>query len=190
MNSAYFLLKGLGPPLRIAVTGNNKNVNNTNLVSEVILIMFTEKEPTSLLEAITRISSFSYEPLILKYPYFEEYLKKYKDPKAELTLWMTAAGAGYALVTKETYVGEHDEIINSIEEVDGLSNLVEDIAKKFHSFKGNEKERGLVLPIWIISNLKNEKPTKEDIDGPGIDMAKLLDSCIRDYEVKQLNKNL
>ncbi len=152
--------------------------------------MVTEKEPTTLLEAITRISAFSYEPLILKYPYFEKYLKKHKDPKAELTLWMTAAGAGYALVTKETYVGEHDEIINSIEEVEGLSNLVEDIAKKLHNFKDNENERALVLPIWIISHLKNEKPTKEDINGPGIDMAELLDSCIRDYEVKQLNKNL
>lgn len=56
--------------------------------------MVKEKEPTSLLEAITRISAFSYEPLILKYPFFEEYLKKHKDPKAELTLWMTAAGIG------------------------------------------------------------------------------------------------
>ena len=148
--------------------------------------MVTEKEPTSLLEAITRISALSYEPLVLKYPYFEEYLKKHKDPKAELTLWMTAAGAGYALVTKETYAGEHDELINSIITVEGLKNLVEDIAKKFHDFKDNEEERGLVLPIWVISHLKNEKPTKEDINGPGIDIAKLLDSCIRDYEAKQL----
>lgn len=152
--------------------------------------MVTEKEPTSLLEAITRISALSYEPLVLKYPYFEEYLRKHKDPKAELTLWMTAAGMGYALVTKETYVGERDEIINSIVAVEGLNNLVEDIAKKLHNFKDNEKERGLMLPIWIISHLKNEKPTKEDINGPGIDMAELLDSCIRDYEAKQLNKNL
>ena len=152
--------------------------------------MVTEKEPKSLLEAVTRISAFSYESLILKYPYFAEYLKKHKDPKAELTLWMTAAGAGYALVTKESYVGEHDEIINSIKEIERLGNLVEDIAKKISDLKDNEENRTFILPIWIISHLKNEKPTMEDINGPGIDIAKLLDSCIRDYEAKQLNKNL
>lgn len=152
--------------------------------------MATENEPTSLLEAIARISTFSYEPLILKYPYFEQYLKKHKDPKAEFTIWMTAAGAGYALVTKELYVGEHDEIINSVEKVEGLGSLVEDIAKQLHNLKDNEQKRALMLPVWIISHLKNEKPTEEDINGPGIDMAKLLDSCIRDYEEKQLKKNL
>jgi hypothetical protein len=152
--------------------------------------MATKYEPKSLLEAIARISTFSYEPLILKYPYFEQYLKKYKDPKAEFTLWMTAAGAGYALVTKESYVDEHDEIINSVEEVEGLGSLVEDIAKQLHNLKDNEQKRALMLPVWIISHLKNEKPTEEDINGPGIDMAKLLDSCIRDYEEKQLKKNL
>jgi len=145
----------------------------------------SEKEPTSLLEAITRISTFSYEPLVSKYPYFKDYLEKHEAPKAELTLWMTAAGAGYALATKEAYVGEHDEIIKSIVKIEGLNNLVEDIAKKFHNFKDNEEERALVLPFWVISHLKNEKPTKEDINGPGIDIAKLLDLCIRDYEVKQ-----
>lgn len=147
--------------------------------------MIIEKEPKTLLEAITRISAFSYEPLVSKYPFFKDYLEKHEDPKAELVLWMTAAGAGYALATKESYVGEHDEIINSVEEVEGLSNLAEDIARKLHSLKDNETERGLLIPVWIISNIKNETPTKEDINGPGIDMVKLLDSCIRDYEEKQ-----
>jgi hypothetical protein len=148
--------------------------------------MAAEKEPTSLLEAIARISTFSYEPLVSKYPYFKDYLKKHEDPKAELTLWMTAAGAGYALVTKEAYAGEHDEIIKSILTIEGLQRLVEDFAKKVSDFKDNEKKRALVIPIWIISHLKDGKPTMEDINGPGIDIAKLLDLCIRDYEAKQL----
>ena len=148
--------------------------------------MAAEKEPKSLLEAITRISTFSYEPLVSKYPYFKDYLKKHEDPKAELTLWMTAAGAGYALVTKEAYAGEHDEIIKSILTIEGLQRLVEDFAKKMSGIKDNDENRALILPIWIISHLKNEKPTMEDINGPGIDIAKLLDSCIRDYEAKQL----
>ncbi len=99
---------------------------------------------------------------------------------------MTAAGAGYALVTKEAYAGEHDEIIKSILTIEGLQRLVEDFAKKVSDFKDNEKKRALVIPIWIISHLKDGKPTMEDINGPGIDIAKLLDLCIRDYEAKQL----
>jgi hypothetical protein len=149
--------------------------------------MATENEPSSLLEAITRISALSYEPLVSKYPFFNDYLKKHKDPKAELTFWMTAAGAGYALVTKEAYVGEHDEIIKSILTIDGLHGFVEDCANTMSGIQDNEKQRALALPVWVISRLKGEKPTMEDIKGPGIDIAELLDLCIRDYEAKKLN---
>ena len=149
--------------------------------------MNKEKEPSSLLEAIARISAFSYEPLVHKYPVLKEHLKKHKDPKEELTLWMTAAGAAYALVTKEAYVGEHDEIINSILTIDALHALVKDCANLMLGSQDNERQRTSALPVWIISRLKGEKPTMEDIEGPGIDIAKLLDSCIRDYEAKKLN---
>ena len=149
--------------------------------------MTTENEPLSLLEAITRISALSYEPLVSKYPFFNDYLKKHKDPKAKLTFWMTAAGAGYVLVTKEAYVGEHDEIIKSILTIDGLHGFVEDCANIMSRIQDNEKQRTLALPVWVISRLKGEKPTIEDIKGPGIDIAKLLDLCIRDYEAKKLN---
>lgn len=149
--------------------------------------MTKEKKPSSLLEAIVRISAFSYEPLVSKYPFFKDYLKKYKDPKGKLTLWMTAAGAAYALVTKEEYVGEHDEISNSILAIDGLHPLVQDCSNLMLQSQENERQRTLAIPVWIISRLKGEKPTREDIEGPGIDMAKLLDLCIRDYEAKKLN---
>lgn len=149
--------------------------------------MTTEKEPSSLLEAIVRISSFSYEPLVSKYPFFNDYLKNHKDPKAELTFCMTAAGAGYVLVTKEAYVGEHDEITKSILTIDGLYEFVEDFANIMLRVQDNEKQRTLALPVWVISHLKGEKPTTEDIEGPGIDIAKLLDLCIRDYEAKKLD---
>jgi len=149
--------------------------------------MTTEKEPSCLLEAIARISAFSYEPLVSKYPLIKKYLKKHKDPKEELTLWMTAAGAAYALVTKEAYAGEHDEIINSILTIDGLHALVKDCSKLMLQSQDNERQRTFVLPFWIIWRLKGEKPTIEDIEGPGVDIAKLLDLCIRDYEAKKLN---
>jgi len=98
---------------------------------------------------------------------------------------------GVSLSNQELWdTKKFDEIINSIKEIEGLGNLVEDIAKKISDLKDNEENRTFILPIWIISHLKNEKPTMEDINGPGIDIAKLLDSCIRDYEAKQLNKNL
>jgi hypothetical protein len=149
--------------------------------------MTTEKEPSCLLEAIARISAFSYEPLVHKYPLLKEYLKKHKDPKEELTLWMTAAGAAYALVTEEAYAGEHNEIINSILTIDGLHALVKDCSNLMLQSQDNERQRTLALPVWIISRLKDEKPTMEDIEGLGIDIAKLLDSCVRDYEAKKLN---
>lgn len=146
--------------------------------------MTTEEKPSSLLEAIARIAAFSYEPLVDKYPYLKDYLKRYDDPKEELTLWMTAAGAAYTLVTEEAYAGEHSEISHSILAIDGLYALVEDCRNLMLRSHDNEKQRTLALPVWVISRLKNAKPTMEDISGPGIDIAKLLDSCIRDYEAR------
>ena len=79
-----------------------------------------KKEPARLLEAIVRIAHFSYEPSISKYPFLKEYLTKEKNPKTEWVLLMTVAGTGYALLTKEGYHGEHDELMKSIIEVKGL----------------------------------------------------------------------
>jgi|GEM_PF-2042278 len=147
----------------------------------------TKEGPASLLEAIARVSAFSYEPFVHKYPSFKGYLEKRKNPKEDLILWMTAAGAAYALVTKEAYPGEHDEIINSILTIDGLEALVKDCTSLMLQSQDDERKRTLALPVWIISRLKGEKPTMEDIEGIGIDIAKLLDSCIRDYEAKKLH---
>jgi hypothetical protein len=149
--------------------------------------MSREKEPSCLLEAIGRISAFSYEPFVHKYPLLTEYLKKHKDPKETFILWMSAAGAAYALVTEEAYAGEHNEIINSILKIDGLHALVKDCSNVMLQSQDNERQRTLALPVWIISHLKGEKPTIEDIEGLGFDIAKLLDSCIRDYEARKLN---
>jgi hypothetical protein len=57
--------------------------------------MINNESPKNLLEAISRIALFSYEPAIKKYPFLEKYLKRGKDPKMEWVLLMTAAGAGY-----------------------------------------------------------------------------------------------
>jgi len=147
--------------------------------------MNKDKEPSSLLEAIARISSFSYEPLVHKYPILKEYLKKHNNPQEELTFWMTAAGAAYALVTRETYAGEHDELINSIESIEGLHKFVEDCSNIMLQSQDDEQERTLALPVWIVSHLKGEKPTMEDIKGIGADISILLDTRIRDYEAKR-----
>lgn len=147
-----------------------------------------KKEVLSLLKAITRISDLSYEPLITKYPFFKDCFKKYDNPRVELTLWMTAAGAGYALLTKEGYRGEHDEIIKSTWEMSGLSKLVEDFTGIMLKVKDNKEQIAIALPVWVLSRLKGENPTMEEINGPGVDIAKILDLTIRDYETEQAKK--
>jgi hypothetical protein len=147
--------------------------------------MDMEKEPTSLLEAIARISAFSYKSLIEKYPFLKEYLKGDENPRKKLIFWMTAAGVGYALAAKEEYPGEHDELIESIVKIDGLSEFVENFAAIMSKIKGDDHKRASALPIWIMSHLKGKNPTMEDVNGPGIDIARLLDLCVRTYEVKK-----
>lgn len=141
--------------------------------------------PASLLQAITQISDLSYEPLVTKYSFFNNCLKKYKNPKAELTLWMTAAGAGYVLATKEGYPGEHDEIIKLVGQVPSLSGFVKDFADIMAKVKDDEKQRAMALPMWVLFHLKGENPTMEELKGPGVDIAKILDLTIREYEEEQ-----
>jgi len=43
----------------------------------------------------------------------------------------------------------------------------------------------MVLPVWVLLRLKGENPTMEEIKGPGIDIAKILDLTIRDYETEK-----
>jgi len=70
--------------------------------------MTNNKSPKSLLEAIARIAYFSYEPTIKKYPFLKKYLKREKNPKLWWGSLVAIAGAGYVLLTKEDYPGEHD----------------------------------------------------------------------------------
>lgn len=150
--------------------------------------MTTEKEPATLMEAIARIAAASYQPLTTKYPYMRAYLDKYEDPQAQLTLLLTAAGAGSALMSKEMYTGEHNEIIAAIIAVDGLNSVIRDFAAGIAKVKDDKKQLPLALPAWLMSRIKGEKPTMEEITGPGMDMAKLLKLAIRDYETKRPEK--
>ncbi len=147
-----------------------------------------EKEPASLMEAIVRIATASYEPLVLKYPFMREYLAKYEEPQAQLTLLLTAAGAGSVLATKEGYPGEHDEVIAALIGIDGLTGIIQDFAAGLAKVKDDRKQLALAFPAWIVSRIKGEKPTMEEIKGPGMDMAKLLKLAIRDYETKRPGK--
>lgn len=146
-------------------------------------------EPKNLFEAISRISYFSYEPAIGKFPYLKEYLKGQKDPKSEWTLMMTAAGTGYALLKEESYVGEHDELIQSISAVTGLPNIIE----KYENFirdvyKDTPDLYPHAMAFWIITQIKNGKPTIEELDGLGKNISNILYSTIHDYEATKAKK--
>lgn len=152
----------------------------------------------SLLEAISRISNFSYERFIAKYPSLREYSNKKKDPKDDWVLWMTAAGAGYALLTKETYLGEHDEIEKSISTTsEALLKIVVSFMQTMADFSKNTKKPLSVemIGLWVLSNFKEEKPALEEANEIGPDIGEILISTIHDYEKqrsepKRLEKGL
>jgi hypothetical protein len=147
------------------------------------------EEPSSLLEAIYRISNFSYECIIAKYPFLKEYSNNKKDPKGNWALWMTAAGAGYVLLTKEAYPGEHDEIEKSILTT---SDALPKIVVSFMQFisdvsKDNKKNLSLeIIGFWVITKFKEEKPTLEEANEIGQDIGKILTLTIHDYETKKV----
>ena len=146
-------------------------------------------ESKSLLEAINRISQFSYELFITKYPFLKDYLSKEKDSKAEWVLWMTSAGAGYALTTKEAYPGEHDELIKSITAINGLPKIVENFTIYIQDvYKNNSKLYPFGIGFWVITKIKNGKPTIEESEGLGLAIGKILNSTIQDYEAKKLER--
>lgn len=147
----------------------------------------TLKQPFNLLEAIARIAKFSYEPSIIKYPFLKKYLKKEKDPEKEWVLWVTAAGAGYALSKKEAYSGEHDELIKSIASIKGLSGLVENFTVFIQDvYKNNKKLYPVGIGFWVIEKIKGDKPSVEELDNFPFDIGKLLDLTIEDYEAKKI----
>jgi len=147
----------------------------------------TPKQTSSLLEAITRIAKFSYEPCIAKYPFIKEYLKNKEDPKGEWILWVTAAGSGYALSKKEAYSGEHDELIKSITTVGELPKFVENFAIFIQDvYKNNNKLYPIGIGFWIITRIKNGKPSTEELNSFPMDIGKILDSTIQDYEEKRI----
>lgn len=147
----------------------------------------TLKQPPNLLEAIARIAKFSYEPSTTKYPFLKEYLKKEKNPEIEWILWVTAAGAGYALSKKEAYSGEHDELIKSVASVEGLSRLVENFAVFIQDvYKNNKDFYPSGIGFWIITKIKGGKPSMEELNSFSFDIGKLLNLTIEDYEAKKL----
>lgn len=149
----------------------------------------TTTEPPNLLSAIAQISNFSYEGFIEKYPFLREYLKKNKDPKGEWNVWVTAAGAGYALSTKEAYKGEHDELIKSISNIKGYSNAVENFAVFIQDiYKTMKEQYPVAIGFWIIMKIKNGKPTADELKQFPKDIGKMLDLTIRNFEAKQLVK--
>lgn len=147
----------------------------------------TPKQAPSLLEAITQMAKFSYEPCIVKYPFLKEYLKNEKKPEEEWILWITAAGVGYALSKKEAYPGEHDELIKSIVAVEGLQKFVEDFSIFIQDvYKNNKKFYPIGIGFWIITKIKNGKPSMEELNSFPTDIGKVLDSTIQDYEEKKI----
>ena len=148
------------------------------------------KASSSLLEAIARISNFSYKPIIAKYPFIKKYLKREKDPQTEWVLWMTAAGSGYALSTKESYPGEHGELVKSVTNIgSGLSKLVENFTVSIHNaYKWDEERYQSMIGIWVITKIKNGKPTLEEANGVAQGITKLLILAIQEYEAEKVKK--
>ena len=68
------------------------------------------------------------------------YLKKEKEPLGEWILRVSAAGVGYALLTKEAYPGEHDELIESMEAVDNFPKVVENFTTFLQDIYKNQNE--------------------------------------------------
>lgn len=147
------------------------------------------EESSSLFDAIARISKFSYEPCISKYPFLKEYLKNKKDSKNEWVLYMTAAGAGYALSTKEKYPNEHDELIKSIEAIDGLTKIVESFCVFIQDiYKNNNELYSFGIGFWILTQIKNGKPTLKELEKFPNDIVEILNQTIQNYEKQQLMK--
>jgi hypothetical protein len=145
------------------------------------------KEPSNLLEAIVRIAKFSYEPSITKYPFLKEYLKKEKDPEMDWVLWVTAAGAGYALSKKEAYPGEHDELINSAIFIEELPEFIKNFAVFIQGvYKNNKDLYSIGIGFWILTKIKGDKPSAEELNSFPFDIGKLIDLTIEDYEKKKI----
>lgn len=146
----------------------------------------TKEEPSSLVEAIARIAKFSYEPSIKKYPYLKTHIKKLSNPEDDWVVYVATAGIAYALITKDAYPGENEEINESIKS-NGLYNAVStafDFIKKIHDTDARFFRYGMGL--WVWHNLTTEKPTPEIYDSFFLDIGKLLDTAIKDYEKKHL----
>lgn len=102
-------------------------------------------------------------------------------------MWVTAAGVGYALSKKEAYPGEHDELIKSIVAVEGLQKFVGDFAIFIQDvYKKNKRLYSIGIGFWIITKIKNGKPSMEELNSFPADIGKVLDSTIQDYEEKKL----
>jgi len=151
--------------------------------------MADNESPKNLLEAISRITLFSYEPAMLKYPFLKKYLERQKDPKAQWILLMTAAGAGYVLLTKEEYPGEHDEITRVIESVNGLPGIVK-VFMEFMTdmYKTNKLYYEIGIGAWIIRQIKGDniflegkEETFKQMDEINMTVVRLLNSTIEDY---------
>lgn len=146
------------------------------------------------MEAIWRIALFSYEPTIKKYPFLKKYLKREKDPKMQWVLLMTAAGAGYVLLTKEDYPGEHDEIEKSIESINGLPGIVMNFMEFMSDlYKKDEKFYAIGIGSWIMRQIKGnnilcegKEEALKQIDEINITVGKLLSFTIEDYVTSKI----
>ena len=158
--------------------------------------MTNNKSQKSLLEAIARMALFSYEPAIKKHPFLLKYLQSAKDPKMDWVLLMTAAGAGYVLLTKEDYPGEHDEMAKSVQSTDGLPGIV----AKFMEFMSglyqkDERFYHLGIGAWMVRQIKGEEFSdvgKEEaikqVDEVNVSVGRLLTLTIDDYVKSRIKK--
>lgn len=150
----------------------------------------------SLLEAISRIAYFSYEPTIQKYPYIKEYMEKNaesSDLRLDWAMLVTAAGAGYVLLTEEDYPGEHAEMTRSIESMDELSTIVKafsDFMTKMYA--ANEQFYHIGMGAWILHQITGKEfavldkdKWLEQADEINVTVGQLITLTIEDYVKKR-----
>jgi hypothetical protein len=138
---------------------------------------------TNLLTSIARIAELSFELSMAKFPFLKKYFKDVNDPQKEWVLWVTAAGAGYVLLTKESYPGEHDEIINSIESIEGLPKIVAEFVNSMNKIIKTKKELyPFGIGMWILTSIKKVKPTVKELKTFSQTIVELLNLTIENYE--------
>jgi CheY-like chemotaxis protein len=155
-----------------------------------------EYEPATLLEALIQISVYSYEPFISKFSFLENYIDNLDedDPEGDWSIYVGAAGIGYALMNEEMLSDLFVELVESIKDIDeGNNNAMRKYVQNFLSTYNDVKKEGLgsksqTLGICILKNYNSCNPTPEDLKVFSQDIKEMFDQIIDEYKLIKENE--